>query len=286
MARINIEDQFWIEVVPLVLAMSDQDKAIGHAVRFFKFAQEKHKAGKFISEEEFKRHGFLEALIPLFAERVEGGIKCVGAEKHFDWLKQKIEAGKRGGKKSAKARASKTKRNEAKASEVKQAEPSSSSSSSSSSSGSNSKIHGNLPALQPAVEENPVKVYCDEYKTRYGHNPPMGPKQAGILIRFAKNHPGRWEKIIRGYLHMPDSWSTQRSHPVEMIESKINEVVRYLETGKVVTKKVVQHAEELIDKAQGTDRKPRRSPEEVQREREEMLRAAEDPIKLASGGDA
>lgn len=102
MARMNLDDQFWVDVLDLVAKVGDQDKAIGNAVRFFKLAQEKHKQGRLISEEDFKAKGFLEALIPIFAKRTPSGIQATGASKHFAWLDQKAEAGREGGKKSAK----------------------------------------------------------------------------------------------------------------------------------------------------------------------------------------
>lgn len=101
MARLNIEDPFWLEVIQLIAKTGDQDKAIGNAIRFFRHAQEKHKAGLAISEDEFKRLGFLEELIPLFAERTEDGIRAVGADKHFGWLLDKSHAGQLGGRISA-----------------------------------------------------------------------------------------------------------------------------------------------------------------------------------------
>jgi hypothetical protein len=104
MARLNIEDPFWLEVVRLIGQVGDEDKAIGNAIRFFRFAQEKHKYGELVSELDFKRMGFLECLIPIFAERVDGGIRAVGAEKHFGWLVEKIAQAKDAGQKSAEAR--------------------------------------------------------------------------------------------------------------------------------------------------------------------------------------
>ena len=73
---------------------------------------------------------------------------------------------------------------------------------------------------------------------------------------------------------MPDSWAVARSHPVEVLVAKVNEVGRFLATGKVVTRKVIEHAEEAIDKAQGTLRKPRKSIAEMDAEREAMLAEA------------
>lgn len=111
MARINIDDQFWIDALSVVAAIGDQDKALGQALRFFKMAQEKHKSGKLISEEEFQRAGFSEALIGPFAERVAGGFQAVGAQKHFGWLTQKAKAGRKGGRSKTEAKTSKLKQN-------------------------------------------------------------------------------------------------------------------------------------------------------------------------------
>lgn len=102
MARINIEDDFWDDIAKVAVVTGDLDKAIGNAVRFFKFAQTKHKKGKLITEEEFKEEGFLECLLPVFAKQTPSGIQAKGSERHFAWLNQRIEAGRAGGIKSAK----------------------------------------------------------------------------------------------------------------------------------------------------------------------------------------
>lgn len=101
MARLNIEDPFWLEVMQIVGRVGDQDKAIGNAVRFFRYAQDRHKIGHLITEDEFKSLGFMEELFPLFAERTPDGIRAKGADKHFGWLGQKAEAGRAGGRISA-----------------------------------------------------------------------------------------------------------------------------------------------------------------------------------------
>lgn len=133
-------------------------------------------------------------------------------------------------------------------------------------------INTNTLQAPPAVaKESPISVYCEAYKSRYSHNPVIGPKEAGILNTFAKNYPAKWHDLVVGYLQMPDKWAVQRSHPVELLTSKLNEIQRFLLTGKVVTQKVSQHLEDLVDKAQGSHRKPRRSPEEIERERKAML---------------
>lgn len=104
----------------------------------------------------------------------------------------------------------------------------------------------------PAKDSNPVMVYCDCYKSRYGHSPEIGGKQAGILARVFKSHGGpKYRQLIEGYFSMPSVFLTERSHPVELIEGKVNEVFRYLATGKVVTKADTQKMNEKLDEAMG-----------------------------------
>jgi hypothetical protein len=129
---------------------------------------------------------------------------------------------------------------------------------------------GGVQALSQPTE-TPVGVYVTAYAEKYGHRPPVGRREGNVLKNFAANHPERWPELIRGYLQMPDSWAVARSHPVEVLVTKVNEITRFLETGKVVTRKVIQNAEELIDKAQGTDKRPRRSLDEIEAERKAML---------------
>lgn len=126
----------------------------------------------------------------------------------------------------------------------------------------------NLPALP---EANASAAYIASYVAKYNHAPELAAKHHGILKRFKESHPKKFRELIEGYFQMPDSWLFQRSHPVEMLESKVNEITRFLATGKVVTRKVVQHAEEMIDKAQGTSRRPRKSIEQLEKERAEMM---------------
>lgn len=78
--------------------MGDEDKAIGNAIRFIRFAQQKFKKGRLVTEQEFKSKGFSEALFGVFAERSDGHIKAIGSEKHFSWLRDRVLAGSKGGR--------------------------------------------------------------------------------------------------------------------------------------------------------------------------------------------
>jgi hypothetical protein len=101
MPRINIDDQFWIDMLSVVAKVNDEDRAIGNTLRWFRFAQEKHRDGVPIPYEDFQLHGFLDALIPMFAVRVGEFVVARGSEKYFGWLLKKSISGSVGGRISA-----------------------------------------------------------------------------------------------------------------------------------------------------------------------------------------
>ncbi len=196
------------------------------------------------------------ALIDSQLAEVRGAFVYVrGSSEYLEWHFKKREAAKIAGKKSAEKRRKKygsaqpnperTPNEPRTKSNV--AEPSGSGSGSGSGSSS-----GSIAIFEKSPKETPVGVYIKAYEEKYGQRPEVGPREGKILKTFAGNHPDRWPELIRGYLQMPDSWAVQRSHPVEPLATKANEIGRFLATGKVVTRKVVEQAEELIDKAQGT----------------------------------
>lgn len=100
MARINIEEQFWDDVASVAAKMGDVDKAAGQALRLIRYGQQRYTQSRRISYAEFKEK-FSDALIPEFARRCGDEIEVAGASKYFDWLDQKRQAGKKGGKASA-----------------------------------------------------------------------------------------------------------------------------------------------------------------------------------------
>lgn len=281
MARINIEDTFWVEVGALIGALGDQDRAVGMAIRFFRVAQENHKAGRLVSEQEFGR-SFDERMIGIFAERVEGGIQAIGAQKHFGWLRKKVEAGRKGGStsKQTKAKRSKTIKSE-------QTEPSPSSSSSFSDSTSDSRSIPPEGANESPVKGNAVVgAYYREWGKRYpGERPVLLPQHHKFLKTLGDQEgEGRAVRYVEAYLAMPDNWFLQKRHDVETLKQNLNAVSHFISSGKVVTAKVLQHAEDLVDKAQGTNRRPRKSVEELARERDPNYVPGEQQ-KLVSGGE-
>lgn len=105
MARINVDDEFWINITDLSVALGCRYKAAGMALEFLRLAQERFKQDRYISDQEFKDRGFNEALFPLFARRVELGlIGAVNDVEQFAWIRSKVENGKLGGVASGESR--------------------------------------------------------------------------------------------------------------------------------------------------------------------------------------
>jgi hypothetical protein len=131
MPRLNIEDNFWIEIADLYIETGDKDKAIGNVVRFLRFAQDRFKRDRIITEKDFIEQNFLPGIKHRFAEEIENGCwMAKGAEKHFKWIKNRQKAGRSGGIASRKSVLNKI--NTLSSSKNNHLQPSSSSSSSSS----------------------------------------------------------------------------------------------------------------------------------------------------------
>lgn len=238
MARLNLEDRFFREVVDLAITLGSKDLAYGMAVRFFREAQDRYKEGRGFTEEEFKELGFSEALFPKFARRVSGGIVAAGAEKHFAWLEQKREAGRKGGKSRSpeKIRHLKQNQDETEAqpkhnrSETKQtvtsysysSSPSFSLSSSDSSSHSNSNTlrggSATRSARAPSQTGPTWDAYSKAYHQRHGVEPTRNARVNGMLSQFVKRVPLEdAPEIAKFYVRHNRSFYVQKSHPVSLL---------------------------------------------------------------------
>lgn len=250
MARINIEDQFWDDVGEIAGKVGDHTLACGMAIKFIRFAQQEHRRGRLISEEDFAER-FHEALIPVFAKRTRSGIEAKGAKHHFAWLDQKVEAGKKGGRSKTEAKSKHLKQNARKYTEAKP--------SGTEASISNSISSSNSPCLaisEKSPTENIVSIYCDLWKARNGKSPDIRGKEAGQLKQLEKDVGlPRAKEIIRSYFSMPDPMFIKRGYDVGTMLLNLAAIAQFEANGKVVTKKVATDLEERIDKAQGTDRK-------------------------------
>lgn len=104
MARINVEDDFWIVVGQLTGLLGDEDRAIGQALRFKRLAQERYKRKRIITKLEFERLKFAPELIGVIAQEVDGGYQAIDSHLEFGWLLNRVENGRKGGVESALSR--------------------------------------------------------------------------------------------------------------------------------------------------------------------------------------
>lgn len=104
MARINVDDK-WLKDPrrdDFVKAVGDSDRADGLTVRYWRLGQEAHAQGKLVNKKQFMRMPFAKEFMACeLAEEREGGIYIKGTKRRAKYLVAKIEAGRKGGKKSA-----------------------------------------------------------------------------------------------------------------------------------------------------------------------------------------
>lgn len=99
MARINFEQDFLIDI--RFLKLSEQigrRQAIGEVVELWFLAQLYWKKGELIPLDVFKIHEFSEATTKFgIAEIKPEGVYVKGSDEQFSWLKQRVDAGRKGG---------------------------------------------------------------------------------------------------------------------------------------------------------------------------------------------
>jgi hypothetical protein len=100
-ARINFEDdveaqdEFW---KLLDLVGGNRDLALGKLLRFFRLAQKAWGYDQPMAREDLESKGFGDMIQSGWAVPVPGGFHALGAKVHFAWYRQKVEAGKLGGR--------------------------------------------------------------------------------------------------------------------------------------------------------------------------------------------
>lgn len=98
MARIVIDDEFWVMVQSVAAMTGDYDKTVSQALRLIQLSQQRYKSGKIITKSEYEAYGFFKQFIGLLIVEIEpGSYQYVYAETEFKWLLDRQEAGRRGG---------------------------------------------------------------------------------------------------------------------------------------------------------------------------------------------
>lgn len=100
-ARINIEDD--VESQDefrrlLQVVGGDWDIALGRLVRFFRIAQKKYGRGAAVSKDELEQAGLACMIESGWAVPWGDGYQAPNPQDHFDWYRQRVEAGAKGGR--------------------------------------------------------------------------------------------------------------------------------------------------------------------------------------------
>lgn len=79
-----------------------------------------------------------------------------------------------------------------------------------------------------------VKSYCDAFKARYGLNPPIDGKTAGLASNLLKTMPlERAQALVQAYLQMEDKWFLIKCHDFPTFTQSITKVAVSLFHGTV-----------------------------------------------------
>lgn len=67
-----------------------------------------------------------------------------------------------------------------------------------------------------------LKRYCELFKVRYGQNPVIGRKEAGIAVRLAKVE--NIEALIKKYIDSDNKFITENKHAFNILESQLHKL--------------------------------------------------------------
>lgn len=97
-------------------------------------------------------------------------------------------------------------------------------------------VHG-YDASKPKPEGTQafIAAYCAVFKARYGFNPPVGGRNAGIAKRIAQAVGSRAERYIEAYFGMPKAYFLERKHDLSTMEMHLNTIADFAENGRVTT---------------------------------------------------
>lgn len=266
MARINIEDSLWKDdrFQDLMIKTGNRHTAKGMILELWTLAQEYWFPNrKAIPLERIKQAGLQLVIDVGLAVIEESGVKAIGTDKAFDWLFQRQEAGKKGGKANAlRLEAVATRSIDEQAtnqSKLKQIEPSSSFSSSSSFSFSNSdssssNIAGaskNEATAEVGADETPKPVlnpegatagaltwraYKAAYLQKYGEAPTWNAKVAGQLKSFTSRIPKEEAPDVAAFfVTHPNRYYVESMHPVGLLLRDAEKLRTEWATGRQMT---------------------------------------------------
>lgn len=111
------------------------------------------------------------------------------------------------------------------------------------------KSEASPPAASPPVPDKRsfIAFYCDQWKSRYGSNPPISGAVSGMLTKFLQDHGElKGRRYIEAYLKMPDSWFVTKRHDVPTLLTNLNAVAHFAESGKMIARRDTQQLDLAI----------------------------------------
>lgn len=247
LSRINIEDSLFKDdrFFELAMKLGSKTMALGAFMEACILAQKHYLTtdnDRLVPLTEWERNAILQHVLDAgLAERRDKGIYVSGSDEQFAWLIQRSNAGKKLKAPRAKRPLTGVKRKLTEAN------------------GSKPLTLSLPPTLSPSpalVPSEPTKVsdfvaaYCTRFKERWGTNPPIQGKDAGIVGRLAKGMPlAKFEFLLDAFFQMPDSWIQKAKHPIGVFEMKLNEVVVFAESGEFTTQRQAQQADSSVANA-------------------------------------
>ncbi len=274
--RINIEQSLFTERgwLDLVVELGDADKALGALIRAWTVAQRYWRTSDDgIPKSEWKKQKLNDAIIGKLADDRGDFIYVHGSREQFDWLRQRSEAGKKGGVEGA--RITNEKRwgksapenafveiiddsVERESSKIEQNRPSSSYSLSPSSSSSFSPSDLNLPtgsasqtpARKPKAPKAPPisgetwEAYRGAYLRRYGIEPVRNATVNSQLANFVKRI-GQEESpaVASFFISHSDAFYVKSGHAVGLLVKDAESLRTQWALGKTVTMADAREAE-------------------------------------------
>lgn len=251
MARINIDDD--VESRPeyrklLKLVGGDDHKALGMLVTFWRLAQKYWGEGKLIPLADIEAWDFQPILESRWGIRKDDGIYAIGSEERFAWYRQRVEAGKKGGRPG--------KPDETGANREITGEPENRHSvnpltltpspvpslflsldKKKDKEKEKNLSEGQEVALAPSAPKELIARYCELFKARYGTNPPIQGKDSGAAKNTVKSIGlPRALGLIETYLGMNDSWFLTKRHDLPTFAASLNAIAIKHDTGKEISK--------------------------------------------------
>ncbi len=224
--RINLDDKFFVD--PRVQLLSDKlgslELAYGSMVRVIRLAQDYYREGMIIPADIYEMTFSKELVKCKLVEKRKDGYYVRGSGAYFDWIKQKIAAGRKGGlasaskRKQKKARASKSKR----VFESAQANPSKPNLKDKDKDKDNrNRAKGSMPFI---LMSSYKREYENKYKKEYIIS--NEDRDYGLMKKFLNKAGGREEaeRLIANYFTIEDEWLYNNAYPLEYMIKYINKL--------------------------------------------------------------